>query len=66
LLIHGEHDRTVDVEHSRKMYEELKDYNAPVQYIELANGNHSLEIEANRIKTLRESVKFLDNHLSIN
>ena len=63
LLIHGEDDRVVDVAHSRNMYDELQDEDKEVEYIELANGNHHLEIEANRLKTLSSMEKFLHQHL---
>lgn len=64
LLIHGEDDRVVDVEHSRNMFEELKDLDSEVEYIELPKGNHYLEIEANRLKTLTAMEDFLARHLN--
>jgi len=64
LMIHGENDRVVDVEHSRRMYDELKDYNSEAQFFELPAGNHYLEIEANRIKTLQEAESFLERYLN--
>ena len=63
LLIHGEKDRIVDVRHSRRMYEELKDSEKDVNYIELKNGNHYLAIEDNRIKTLSAIESFLEKNL---
>ena len=63
LLIHGDKDRVVNVKHSRMMYEELQDEDKDVQYVELKNGNHYLEIEENRIKTLATFEKFLAKHL---
>ncbi|MBL4817016.1 MAG: S9 family peptidase [Shewanella sp.] len=63
LLIHGDKDRVVDVYHSREMFEELEDLGKQVEYIELENGNHHLEIEANRLKTLNAFDAFLSKHL---
>lgn len=63
LLIHGDKDRVVDVSHSRRMYKELTDYKKKVEYIELENGNHYLEIEANRLKTLEAMERFLNKYL---
>ena len=63
LLIHGDKDRVVNVQQSRMMYDELKDYKKDVEYIELKNGNHHLQIEANRVKTLASFEQFLKKHL---
>jgi dipeptidyl aminopeptidase/acylaminoacyl peptidase len=63
LLIHGDKDRVVDVQHSKAMHEELLDYDKIVEYVELENGNHHLEIEENRIKTLTSFEQFLQKHL---
>ena len=63
LLMHGEKDRVVDVKHSRNMYNELKEFDKTVEYIELPAGNHHLEIEKNRLDVLRTLEKFLHTHL---
>lgn len=63
LLIHGEEDRVVPVKHSREMAEELQDLDKNVRYVELPKGNHYLEIEANRLTTLRELETFLSTYL---
>ncbi|QYJ82009.1 alpha/beta hydrolase family protein [Shewanella aegiceratis] len=63
LLIHGDKDRVVDVYHSREMFDELQDEGKEVEYIELENGNHYLEIEENRLKTLSAFEAFLHKHL---
>jgi len=63
LLIHGDKDRVVDVTHSRDMYDELKDYDKEVEYIELKNGNHYMEIEAHRMKVLTTFEAFLQKHI---
>jgi len=63
LLIHGDKDRVVDVRHSRDMYEELQDYKKEVEYIELENGNHHMEIEAHRMKVLTSLETFLQKNI---
>ncbi len=64
MLIHGNKDRVVDVEHSRDMFDELLDYDKKVEYIELENGNHHLEIQSNRVKTMQSLERFLATHLN--
>jgi len=63
LLIHGDKDRVVDVRHSRDMYEELQNYKKEVEYIELENGNHHMEIEAHRMKVLTSLETFLQKNI---
>ena len=63
LLIHGDKDRVVDIKHSQMMRDELQDYDKNVDYVELKNGNHHLEIEQNRIKTLASFEEFLQKNL---
>lgn len=63
LLLHGTDDRIVDVGHSEEMYNALKKEDKRVRYVELPKGNHYLEIESNRIKTLAEIESFLAEYL---
>jgi len=63
MLIHGDKDHVVDVRHSRRMFDELKDNNKSVEYIELKNGNHYLGIEKNRLKVLGSFERFLKENL---
>ncbi|MDN4503577.1 S9 family peptidase [Alteromonadaceae bacterium BrNp21-10] len=63
LLLHGDKDRVVSVEQSRKMESELRSYEKDVTYIEFENGNHHLEIEAHRLATLRALEGFLHKHI---
>lgn len=64
LLVHGEKDRVVDVRQSRKMAKALEREGKDVQYIELPEGTHSLEREANRLAYAQALVDFLDAHLA--
>jgi dipeptidyl aminopeptidase/acylaminoacyl peptidase len=63
MLIHGDLDTVVPVEHSQKMYQALTQQNKEVEYIELENGNHHLSIEKNRLNTLSSIENFLEKHL---
>lgn len=62
LLLHGDKDLVVDVSHSRKMFKELRRHNKQVEYTELKNGNHYMEIEENRIAILEAFEMFLHRH----
>ena len=63
MLIHGDLDTVVPIQHSEKMYEALRDHKKNVQYIELENGDHHLSIQKNRLKTLMSIEEFLAQHL---
>lgn len=48
LIVHGDYDQTVPVEHSRWFVEKLEDINADFKYIEIEDMGHSpLEFEQN-------------------
>ena len=47
------------------MYEELQDYKKEVEYIELENGNHHMEIEAHRMTVLTSLEAFLQKHIGV-
>ena len=64
LLLHGDKDLVVDVSQSRNMYKALQKHNKQVEYIELENGSHYMEIEANRLAILTAFEAFLDKHLA--
>ncbi|MCP3129038.1 S9 family peptidase [Shewanella sp. KJ2020] len=63
LLLHGDKDRIVKVEHSREMYDELKSLKKPVEYIELDNGDHYLSNNDHRLATFKALDKFLADNL---
>ncbi|WP_285163691.1 alpha/beta hydrolase family protein [Shewanella goraebulensis] len=63
LLIHGDKDRVVRVQHSEDMFEELEDLKKPVQYIELENGDHYLSNNDHRVKTFMAIEAFLSKNL---
>ncbi len=63
LLIHGDKDRVVRVQHSEDMFDELEDLNKPVEYIELENGDHYLSNNKHRINTFMAIEAFLQKNL---
>lgn len=63
MLIHGELDTIVPVQHSQNMYKALVDHNKKVKYFELENGTHHLSNERNRLKTLSLIDSFLAEYL---
>jgi dipeptidyl aminopeptidase/acylaminoacyl peptidase len=63
LLAHGENDRVVPVEQSRKMAKELEDGNKVYTYIELKDGDHGLSIQENRHKFFSAMDEFLDKYM---
>ena len=63
LLLHGENDRYVRVNQSRRMYKELQDADKDVSYIELHKGHHALISYENRAKTLKSIEAFLQKYL---
>lgn len=65
LLLHGDKDRIVKVQHSREMYDELKSLKKPVEYIELENGDHYLSNNDHRLATFKALDKFLADNLKI-
>lgn len=66
LLIHGEYDEIVPFKQSKNMYEEMKDEDKDVTFIELNNGDHFLSTAENRIKAMKAMSEFLEQHLSTN
>lgn len=63
LLMHGEKDRVVDVDHSRSMYKALKSHKKQVVYKELEDGTHHLRIEENRMAVFKTMDDFLALYL---
>ena len=59
LLIHGEEDRVVDVNHSKKMRRALNGAKKDVTYIELPDGDHYLSLHPNRLTFFKQTEAFL-------
>jgi dipeptidyl aminopeptidase/acylaminoacyl peptidase len=65
LLIHGDEDRQVDIDHSIRMHKALVEEKKQVEFISLPNEDHYLMSEKNRIDTFKAMDKFLDQCLPI-
>ena len=63
LLVHGNMDRQVDVDHSRAMHKALEDADKNVTYIELDGEDHHLSSEQHRLATFKAIDDFLAEHL---
>jgi dipeptidyl aminopeptidase/acylaminoacyl peptidase len=64
LMVHGTEDRTVAIDHGRKMNralkrQKLKNY----KYVELEDGDHHLSLQKNRIRLFEEMEDFLATYL---
>lgn len=64
LLIHGNEDRVVNVEQSRRFVDEMEDEDKPVKYVELEAGDHYLSIQHNRTIFFEEVASFLNKHMN--
>ncbi len=64
LLVHGDKDLVVSVEHSKRMARILKKFGKPHRLVILEDGDHHLSAEPNRIRFLKELEVFLATHLA--
>jgi dipeptidyl aminopeptidase/acylaminoacyl peptidase len=63
LLLHGDQDGVVPVEHSRKMERALRRAGANVRYVEIKGEGHSYWSDENETTIYREVEAFLAQHL---
>ena len=63
LLIHGDKDRVVNVEHSEDMYDELKSEGKQVNFVEIEMADHFLSNNENRIQAFTAMDEFLNTYL---
>ena len=63
LMVHGDHDAQVPIEQSRAMARALKRDSKPYRLVEIADADHSLSGESDRVTLLRELEAFLSEHL---
>jgi dienelactone hydrolase len=66
LLVHGDRDTVVDVEHSREMADQLKQVDKPFKYIEQPGGDHFLSGGAQRRAFYAAMAEFLSTYLGLN
>lgn len=63
LLFHGSKDMNVPIVQSRGFRDRMEDANKELKYVEFEDGDHFLSNEKHRIRFLKETGKFLDEHL---
>jgi len=63
LLVHGEEDYTVLVDHSKAMDRELTRHGVPHELVLIAHGGHSLERPEMRLTLYRKVTEFLRTNL---
>lgn len=63
LLAHGENDFTVPVTQSQKLTNALKSAEKTVEYVELKNGSHDLDLQENRTEFFNKMDAFLSKYL---
>lgn len=66
LLVHGDQDTVVDVEHSREMADQLKLVDKSFKYIEQPGGDHFLSGGTQRRAFYAAMAEFLSTHLGLN
>ncbi len=64
LLVHGDKDLSVPIDHSKMLARKLKKSGKPYRMVVLKDGNHNLSLERNRVRYLRELESFLAEHLT--
>ena len=60
LIVHGDYDQTVPVEHSRRFVEGLKKAGADYQYIEIEDMDHSPQFFEQNMQWFPELFDFFD------
>lgn len=63
LLIHGDNDRTVSIEHSELMARKLKRAGADYKFIRIKGADHHHSLARHRIRYLKEVESFLKKHI---
>jgi dipeptidyl aminopeptidase/acylaminoacyl peptidase len=66
LLIHGVKDTRVYFKQSLDLYNALKSKNKTVEYLELENGTHFFDEEADRKQAFAAMEQFLGKYLASN
>ena len=63
LLIHSEYDNVVPIHQTEEMFDEMKDQNKDVTFLELEKGDHHLSNAENRMKAMIAIDKFIRKHI---
>lgn len=63
LLIHGDEDRVVDIEHSHRFAMALDVYKKEYEFIQIPEGTHNFETPEHYLKFYAPIIPFLQKHL---
>jgi len=63
LLIHGDHDTTVNIDQSQIEERALKHAGKDVEFVTLEGDDHNLEYAETRTRMLKETERFLGAHI---
>ena len=64
LLIHGDYDLNVPIDHSEDLEKKLRNAKTPVEFLEFEKADHFIERDYQRIEMLQRMTDFLDEHLA--
>ena len=63
FIAHGDDDLVVEIKHSKRMAEALKENNKPYEYLVLEGGDHGLSQQEHRTLFFQQLDRFLAKHL---
>ena len=63
LLIHGENDKVVHINQSKKMVSQLKSAKKDVEFVKLKDGDHYLRTNEGRLKAMKNTIEFVNRNL---
>ena len=63
LLIHGEKDRIVEINQSKRMVSRFNSAKKDVEFIKVKNDDHYLRTNEGRLKALKATLDFVNQHL---
>ena len=65
LMVHGDMDAQIRVDHSREMAKALKRAKKSVKLVEIENADHQMSRESDRVTLLSELETFLDSQIGV-
>lgn len=66
LLVHGDHDKRVPIEHAHRMRQTFTAKGTPFEWMELPGSGHGFASESVREAFYERLVRFLSTHLKVN
>ncbi|WP_299942281.1 prolyl oligopeptidase family serine peptidase [uncultured Microbulbifer sp.] len=65
MIVHGEQDERVPVEHAELLLKQLKKEHKPVKSLIISNAGHGFYSEENNLQFYTELLRFLDQHIGV-